>query len=112
VLVACDALSLFQPNIILENTADLSPLGIELADTMSAQFQKSEGDGLLGLAMGKLNTVQPVQQKTPVENMISYIIRLHEFHTALTSSLQAEGHSGERRTLHRLPWVLARYGQR
>lgn len=33
--------------------------GIELASKLSAQFMKSAGDGLLGLAFGKINTVKP-----------------------------------------------------
>ncbi|KAF1986230.1 aspartic proteinase precursor [Aulographum hederae CBS 113979] len=44
--------------------------GIELADTLSAQFQEGTGDGLLGLAFGSINTVQPDPVATPVENMI------------------------------------------
>jgi hypothetical protein len=44
---------------------------IELADTLSAQFVQSAGDGLLGLAWGNINTVQPTPVATPVENMIS-----------------------------------------
>ena len=44
---------------------------IETAKQLSSQFQKGAGDGLLGLAFGSINTVQPVAVKTPVENMIS-----------------------------------------
>jgi len=44
---------------------------VELADTMSAQFASGAGDGLLGLAFGSINTVQPKAVKTPVENMIT-----------------------------------------
>ncbi|KAL2001731.1 hypothetical protein VTN02DRAFT_1343 [Thermoascus thermophilus] len=44
---------------------------IELAETMSAQFVSGAGDGLLGLAFGSINTVQPTPVKTPVENMIA-----------------------------------------
>jgi hypothetical protein len=43
---------------------------IELAKEMSTQFQESNGDGLLGLAWGSINTVVPTPAKTPVENMI------------------------------------------
>ncbi|KAH9906622.1 acid protease [Xylariomycetidae sp. FL2044] len=47
---------------------------IEIAEKMSAQFAKSTGDGLLGLAWSKINTVtegdDPEPQSTPVENMI------------------------------------------
>jgi len=44
---------------------------IELAKTMSSQFAQGAGDGLLGLAWGSINTVQPTQVQTPVENMIT-----------------------------------------
>ncbi|KAI0179170.1 aspartic endopeptidase [Hypoxylon sp. FL1284] len=47
---------------------------IECATKMSSQFAKSTGDGLLGLAWGKINTVtdsgEADPQATPVENMI------------------------------------------
>ena len=43
---------------------------IETAENMSKQFQTGQGDGLLGLAFGTINTVQPNQQATPVDNMI------------------------------------------
>lgn len=44
---------------------------IELAKTLSTQFEQGVGDGLLGLAWGSINTVTPKQVDTPVENMIS-----------------------------------------
>lgn len=44
---------------------------IELAKTLSAQFASGQGDGLLGLAFGSINTVTPKPVQTPVENMIS-----------------------------------------
>jgi len=44
---------------------------IELATKMSDQFIQGAGDGLLGLAFGKINTVTPRGVATPVENMIS-----------------------------------------
>lgn len=44
---------------------------IELADNLSTQFASGSGDGLLGLAFGNINTVQPTPVKTPVESMIS-----------------------------------------
>jgi hypothetical protein len=44
---------------------------IELASNLSDQFLQSTGDGLLGLAFGTINTVQPTPVKTPVENLIS-----------------------------------------
>ena len=43
---------------------------IETATKISKQFKTGEGDGLLGLAFGTINTVVPDQQKTPVDNMI------------------------------------------
>lgn len=43
---------------------------IELACKLSPQFTKSAGDGLLGLAFGKINTVKPNAVATPVENMV------------------------------------------
>jgi len=44
---------------------------IELATTLSSQFQQGAGDGLLGLAWGSINTVTPKPVQTPVENMIT-----------------------------------------
>ncbi|KAJ5544740.1 hypothetical protein N7535_006874 [Penicillium sp. DV-2018c] len=44
---------------------------VELADVLSAQFVQSTGDGLLGLALGSINTVKPQAVSTPVENMIT-----------------------------------------
>jgi hypothetical protein len=44
---------------------------IELAKQMSQQFVEGTGDGLLGLAWGKINTVTPKRVQTPVENMIT-----------------------------------------
>ncbi|CAJ2500078.1 Uu.00g029310.m01.CDS01 [Anthostomella pinea] len=44
---------------------------VELAKTLSSEFASGEGDGLLGLAFGSINTVQPTAAATPVENMIS-----------------------------------------
>lgn len=43
---------------------------IELATKISKQFIQNVGSGLLGLAFGSINTVEPVPQATPVENMI------------------------------------------
>lgn len=51
-------------NLVIENQS------IELAKQLSAQFVSSEGDGLLGLAFGSINTVSPKPVATPVENMI------------------------------------------
>ena len=44
---------------------------IERASQLSEQFRQSEGDGLLGLAFGKINMVKPDHVETPVEKMIS-----------------------------------------
>ncbi|KAJ5569958.1 Aspergillopepsin-1 [Penicillium hispanicum] len=44
---------------------------VELADTMSTQFASGTGDGLLGLAFSRINTVKPQPVSTPVQNMIS-----------------------------------------
>jgi hypothetical protein len=44
---------------------------VELAKKMSPEFVRNTGDGLLGLAFGKINTVKPSPVSTPVENMIS-----------------------------------------
>lgn len=44
---------------------------IELASKLSPQFCKNSGDGLLGLAFGKINTIKPKAVHTPVENMIT-----------------------------------------
>lgn len=44
---------------------------IELAQKLSQGFIQGSGDGLLGLAFGSINTVQPESVATPVENMIS-----------------------------------------
>ena len=38
---------------------------------LSQSFTESQGDGLLGLGFGNINTVRPTQVKTLVENMIS-----------------------------------------
>lgn len=45
---------------------------VELADDVSSSFiQDASSDGLLGLAFGTLNTVQPDPVATPVQNMIN-----------------------------------------
>lgn len=44
---------------------------VEIANQISAQFVQSAGDGLLGLAWGSINTVQPTPVSTPVESMIA-----------------------------------------
>jgi hypothetical protein len=44
---------------------------IECASQLSAAFQSGPGDGLMGCAMGNINTVQPQRVQTPMENMIT-----------------------------------------
>ncbi|PVI02909.1 aspartic proteinase precursor [Periconia macrospinosa] len=44
---------------------------IELARKLSEDFINIPGDGLLGLAFGKINTVKPKPVATPVENMMT-----------------------------------------
>lgn len=63
---------------------------IELAKTLSAQFQQDSSDGLLGLAWGSINTVKPKAVQTPVENMISQsdIPKSSELFTAYLSSVK------------------------
>ncbi|TIA42127.1 acid protease [Aureobasidium pullulans] len=61
---------------------------VEVANQISDQFVQSTGDGLLGLAWGSINTVQPNPVETPVENMISQddIPKDSELFTAYLSS--------------------------
>ncbi|KAH8701918.1 putative aspartic endopeptidase [Talaromyces proteolyticus] len=61
--VGTDVLSL--GNLDIKNQA------IEVASTLSTEFQQGTGDGLLGLAFGSINTAKPNQVKTPVENLIA-----------------------------------------
>lgn len=63
---------------------------IELADTLSTQFQQDSSDGLLGLAWGSINTVSPKPVQTPVENMISQndIPKASELFTAKLGSVK------------------------
>ncbi|KAL1654285.1 hypothetical protein SLS61_003290 [Didymella pomorum] len=44
---------------------------VELAKTLSQQFEEGNGSGLLGLAFSSINTVTPDPQKTPVDNIIA-----------------------------------------
>ncbi|RDI89126.1 hypothetical protein Vi05172_g272 [Venturia inaequalis] len=44
---------------------------IECAQKLSSSFIRGAGDGLMGLAMGNINTVKPQRVQTPVENMIT-----------------------------------------
>lgn len=60
---------------------------------LSQQFQQGVGDGLLGLAYGRINTVSPTAVATPVENMItqSDIPKDSELFTAHLGSVTANG---------------------
>ena len=60
---------------------------VELASQASQSFYSGPGDGLLGLAWGNINTVQPQPVQTPVENMIGQddIPQNNELFTALLS---------------------------
>ena len=60
---------------------------------LSQQFQQGIGDGLLGLAFGRINTVSPTPVATPVENMISQsdIPKDAELFTAHLGSVTANG---------------------
>jgi len=63
---------------------------IELANTLSTQFQQDTSDGLLGLAWGSINTVTPSPVQTPVENMITQndIPKDQELFTAYLGSVK------------------------
>lgn len=63
---------------------------IELAKTLSTQFQQDSSDGLLGLAWGSINTVRPTPVQTPVENMITQndIPKASELFTAYLGSVK------------------------
>ncbi|KAI9806768.1 MAG: hypothetical protein M1825_006225 [Sarcosagium campestre] len=63
---------------------------IELAAQLSPQFISGEGDGLLGLAFGHINTVKPTAVRTPVESMIdqSNIAADQELFTAKLGSFK------------------------
>lgn len=69
---------------------------IELSKTLSAQFASGAGDGLLGLAWGNINTVQPKPVQTPVANMITQkdIPTNAELFTAHLSSYRDTGSAG------------------
>ncbi|KAF2091885.1 acid protease [Saccharata proteae CBS 121410] len=72
---------------------------IELAKELSTEFVQGAGDGLLGLAWGSINTVQPTPVATPVENMIAQddIPKDAELFTAYLGSWRdsAEADKGE-----------------
>ena len=70
--------------LVIQNQA------IELASTLSTQFQQDSSDGLLGLAWGSINTVTPNPVQTPVENMISQndIPKTSELFTANLGSVK------------------------
>ncbi|KAF2643922.1 aspergillopepsin A precursor [Massarina eburnea CBS 473.64] len=59
---------------------------IELAKELSEQFAKGNGSGLLGLAFSSINTVNPDQQKTPVDNIISQKSGKEQLFTAYLGS--------------------------
>lgn len=59
---------------------------IELASKLSAQFTKGAGDGLLGLAFGKINTVKPKPVSTPVESMYVFLNIVAELCAAVLST--------------------------
>lgn len=61
---------------------------VEIASQMSESFVEGPGDGLLGLAWGSINTVQPTPVATPVENMITQndIPKQSELFTAYLSN--------------------------
>jgi len=42
---------------------------VECAKKLSTEFSTGDGDGLLGLAFNKINTVTPGPAATPVQNM-------------------------------------------
>ena len=70
---------------------------IETASKVSTQFSRATGDGLIGLAWGKINTVtdhgKPDPQPTPVENMIEQkdIPKESELFTSAFYSTRDEG---------------------
>lgn len=70
---------------------------IECAQRLSPSFQSSAGDGLLGLAMGNINTVLPQRVQTPVENMITQKHITNPLFTAYLGSWRdaAEDDKGE-----------------
>lgn len=77
--------------LVIENQA------IERAVQLSDEFEKSAGDGLLGLGFGKLNTVKPHPVQTPVENMISQkdIPKASELFTAHLGSRRSNSDGDE-----------------
>ena len=58
-------------NVVRLGGLTIQAQAIELAAALSPQFTQGAGDGLLGLAFGSINTVQPKAVATPVENMIA-----------------------------------------
>lgn len=54
---------------------DIPKQSVELAKSVSSEFAQNTGDGLLGLAFSKINTVTKSHsskpQKTPVENLVA-----------------------------------------
>lgn len=61
-------------DVVKVGTASVSAQAVELANTVSAQFQQdTTTDGLLGLAFSTLNTVTPTKQKTFYDNIKSQL---------------------------------------
>lgn len=80
---------------------------IELANTLSTQFQQGVGDGLLGLAFGSINTVSPTPVQTPVENMISQtdIPKSSELFTAHLGSVTDNGDADRKDSFYTFGYI-------
>lgn len=59
---------------------------IELANDLSQSFLNFSGDGLMGLAFGRINTVRPMPVQTPIQNMIEEDLIDKRLFTAKLSS--------------------------
>jgi aspartyl protease len=80
---------------------------VELAKKMSTQFVQSAGSGLLGLAWGSINTVQPTPVNTPVENMIaqSDIPKAAELFTAYLGSWRDTNEPDEGKSFYTFGYI-------
>ncbi|KAL8829003.1 MAG: hypothetical protein Q9191_002268, partial [Dirinaria sp. TL-2023a] len=80
---------------------------IELANTLSEQFQQGVGDGLLGLAWGNINTVSPKPVATPVENMITQedIPKKSELFTAHLGSVNDDGDADRKDSFYTFGYI-------